>query len=151
MRNFCRSLLWVLTLVVPAPSFAQVSPNAFVPCQEMPDLMEHYNADQRAIGRFYANNLPDKRARLEALDHEYLGKLKQLDFNSLPQECKVDYILFKRDLDQRLVQSADEAFQYKKIKAYFPFADSIYAIEKLRRRGHQLNSELLAKRFNTRR
>ncbi|HXB09619.1 MAG TPA: DUF885 family protein [Puia sp.] len=145
MRNFCRSLLWVLTLVVPAPSFAQVSPNAFVPCQEMPDLMEHYNADQRAIGRFYANNLPDKRARLEALDHEYLGKLKQLDFNSLPQECKVDYILFKRDLDQRLVQSADEAFQYKKIKAYFPFADSIYAIEKLRRRGHQLNSELLAK------
>jgi len=142
-------------------SFAQISPNAFVPCQEMPNLMENYNADLRAIVRFYTSSFfggrnggnfvpteggsPDKRARLDALYHEYLDKLEQFDFNDLQQECKVDYILFKRDLRQKLEQSAAEAKQYNKVRGYFPFADSIYAIERLRRRGHPLNSELLAR------
>src|SRR5690349_1416375 len=87
-------------------TFAQISPNAYVPCQEMPDLMENYNADLRAIVRFYTSSFfggrgggnfvpteggsPDKRGRLDALYHEYLDKLERLDFNGLQQECKVD-------------------------------------------------------------
>jgi hypothetical protein len=70
-----------------------------------------------------------------------------VDFNSLPQECKVDYILFKRDLDEKLYQSAKETAVYGKIKTWFPFSDSIYAIEKLRRRGHQLDAQQLAKNW----
>ena len=143
------------------PTFAQISPNAYVPCQEMPNLMENYNADLRAIVRFYTSSFyggrtggnfvptdggsTDKRVRLDVLYNEYLDRLSRIDFNGLQQECKVDYILFKRDLKQKLEQSAAEAREFDKVKAYFPFADSIYAIERLRRRGHQLNSELLAK------
>jgi len=57
-----------------------------------------------------------KRARLEALYRDYLKKLEQIDFKSLSQECKVDYILFKRDLDEHLKLSAIEAAGYAKIK-----------------------------------
>jgi uncharacterized protein (DUF885 family) len=91
---------------------------------------------------------PEKRARLDELCHEYLKKLDGIDFKSLPQECKVDYILFKRDLTEKLRLSAGESVQYNKVSAWFPFADSIYAIEKLRRRGHQLDAQQLAKNWD---
>lgn len=142
---------------------AQISPDPYVPCQEMPQLIETYNADLRAIVRFYTSSFygarnsggpvpteggsPEKRARLDALYHEYLEKLEHTDFKSLPQECKVDYLLFKRELTGKLQLAADEAVQYDKVKSWFPFADSIYASEKLRRRGHVLNAEELAKNW----
>ena len=140
---------------------AQISPDPYVPCQEMPHLIETYNADLRAIVRFYTSSFygarnggnavqteggsPEKRARLDALYHEYLDKLEHTDFKSLPQECKVDYLLFKRELTGKLQLAADEALQYDKIRSWFPFADSIYSSEKLRRRGHILDAESLAK------
>lgn len=163
MRKWLLILSGILLSLCISPilSRAQISPNAYAPCQEMPSLMENYNADLRAIVRFYTSSFfggriggnfmpteggsPDKRARLDGLYHEYLDRLGKLDFNGLQQECKVDYVLFKRDLNQKLEQSAAEAKQYNKVKNYFPFADSIYAIERLRRRGHVLNSELLAR------
>ncbi len=109
---------------------AQISPDPYVPCQEMPHLIETYTADVRAIVRFYTSSFygarnggnavsteggsPEKRARLEALYHEYLDKLEHTDFKSLPQECKVDYILLKRELTGKLQLAADEAVQYAK-------------------------------------
>ena len=152
--------LIILLLLHTNPSFAQISPNSYVPCQEMPSLMQNYEADLRALTRFYTSAFygnryqgnatiegasPEIRARFDSLYREYLGKVEAIDFNSLPQECKVDYILFKRDLREALRASAEEATQYNKVRHWFPFADSIYAVEKLRRRGHVLNSELLAK------
>ena len=142
-------------------SQAQVSPDPYVPCQEMPALIEQFNADYRAVVRFYNTSFngnrggggnveggaPEKRQRLDDICQEYLKKLDAVDFNSLPQECKVDYILLKRDLDERLYQSAKEAGVYAKIKSWFPFSDSIYAIEKLRRRGHQVDARQLAKNW----
>lgn len=144
-------------------ALSQISPDPYVPCQEMPNLIENYNADLRALTRFYTSNFfggrngfnqvsteggsPEKRARLDELFHEYLKKLDQLDFKSLSQECKVDYILFKRDLTEKLRSSAAELVQYEKIKAWFPFSDSVYVIEKMRRRGHPLEARQLAKNW----
>jgi hypothetical protein len=162
MRNRLRYLsgIGALLLCLSLRLSAQMSPDAYVPCQEMPNLIENYNADLRALTRFYTSAFygsrngggapaeggsPEKRERLEQLYHEYMGKLERLDFKSLPQECKVDYILFKRELTGRLKQSSDEAVLYAKVKDWFPFADSIYAIEKLRRRGHVLDAERLGR------
>ncbi|HTI90493.1 MAG TPA: DUF885 family protein [Puia sp.] len=160
-RRICGLLLPLLFLLTKAG--AQISPDPYVPCQEMPQLIETYNADLRAIVRFYTSSFygarnganavqteggsPEKRARLDALYHEYLDKLEHTDFKSLPQECKVDYLLFKRELTGKLQRAADEAVQYGKLKNWFPFADSIYASERSRRRGHVLDAESLAKRW----
>ena len=164
MRNYklLLSFYTLFLLAVHSRGYSQSS-DEYVPCQEMPHLIETYNADLRALTRFYTSAFygarntgnptmeggsPEKRARLEELYHEYLKKLDNLDFKSLPQECKVDYILFKRDLTEKLRSSADESVQYNKVSTWLPFADSIYASEKLRRRGHQLDAQQLAKNWS---
>jgi len=132
----------------------------------MPSLITRFEADHSALVRFYTTPAnasgfgrgggdqesggasPEKRARLEALCHDYLKKLEQIDFKNLSQECKVDYILFKRDLDARLQVSANEAAGYEKIKKWFPFSDTIYAVEKLRRRGHQPDAQTTARNWS---
>ncbi len=140
---------------------AQVSPEPYVPCQEMPHLMETFRADEEAVIRFYTSSFygtrygrgsaesgsPEKRTRLVGLYNEYLGKLDQLDFNSLPQECKADWILFQRQLKEKLRSAAQDSIRYALLKPWLPFSDSIYAIEKLRRRGHPLNAAGLAKNW----
>src|SRR5829696_8907147 len=100
-------------ILVSFSGFSQFKENDYVPCEEMPNLMQNYNADYRALARYYSPvtsnargfgggadagaGSPDKRERLEQLNTEYLKKLKSINFKTLPQECKVDYILFKRD------------------------------------------------------
>src|SRR5579863_3567959 len=105
---------------------AQVSPDPYVPCQEMPMLIEHYQADTRAVTRFYNSSFygtrfrgddavsPELRARLGVLDRDYLSKLERLDFNALPQECKVDYLLFRRNLNKNLRLLAVDSGRYEK-------------------------------------
>ncbi|MGB8191149.1 MAG: DUF885 family protein [Chitinophagaceae bacterium] len=135
----------------------------YVPCQEMPDLMQNYNADYRALTRYYSPAVsnargfggggdagagsPDKRQRLEELNMDYLKKLKSINFKTLSQECKVDYILFKRDLNEKLRLSAEDAKSYTAINTWLPFADKIYNVEKVRRRGAQPDAEKLAKEW----
>lgn len=132
---------------------------AFVPCQEMPNIIQNFEADFRAINAFYSpgsnyygrgnadgNEIgsPDKTNRLDVLYKDYLLKLNKLDFNNLPQECKVDYILFKRDLNNYIEKSNATTIELNKIKQWFPFADSIYALEKLRRRGTVVDAKKIA-------
>src|SRR5688572_13369965 len=123
---------------------ASAQPKAdHVPCQEIPYLMQQYNADFRSVNRFYSPSVsnafrgggfgesgvgsPEKRERLEQLNKEYAKKLEAVNFKNLPQECKVDYILFKRDITEKLHLSVKEEQEYNKIKKWFPFADKIYA------------------------
>src|ERR1700744_6099671 len=131
MKNkhcFLLTLVFLFALY-PGKSRAQVSPDPYVPCQEMPALIESFDADARAVTRFYNTSFygsrnggdrnaqggsPGKREGPDQLYHEYLGKLERVDFNGLPQECKVDYILFKRDLVERLRASAEEAVVYNR-------------------------------------
>lgn len=159
-----RSLLLKMRTVIFLSAFCNLvsaqSKNQYVPCQEMPDLIQNYNADYRALIRFYTPSgsnafrgggsdagmgSPERRDRLDKLNHEYLKKLEAFNFNSLPQECKVDYILFKRDVNEKIRKASEEAAEYNKIKQWFPFADKIYEMEKTRRRGQQPDAEKIAK------
>ena len=143
-------------------SIAQVSKEAFVPCQEMPNLMQNFSADNRVLNRFYSpttNNRgggfgaadalgsPKKNKRLQELTKEYLQKLSALNFNNLSQECKVDYLLFKRDLTEKMRLLEKELADVEKINEWTPFASAIYAVEEKRQRGLPLNAELLAKEW----
>ncbi|MER3375339.1 MAG: DUF885 family protein [Allomuricauda sp.] len=133
----------------------------FVPCEEMPDLMTKYSADQSALVRFYApgasgrwgrtfdpGGSPERRERMTQLRNDYLAKLQELDFNTLPQECKADYVLFKRDLEMQNAEAKEQEAVYQKIKKWFPFSDKIYSYLKARRRGHQPDATKMAKEWN---
>src|ERR1700734_424525 len=77
----------------------------YVPCPEMPELIQQFKADRDALERYYTPagkgqyynddkgaSSPEKRERMEKLYQEYLQKLSALDFQKLSQECKTDYI-----------------------------------------------------------
>lgn len=141
---------------------AQVSKDAFVPCQEMPSLIQQYGVDSRVLIRYYSptvNNAgsrfggdaigsPEKNKRLQQLANDYLQKLSALNFKSLSQECKADYILFKRDVEERLRVLLAEEAAVAKINSWMSFAPKIYAQELQRRRGFQLNGETIAKEWS---
>ncbi len=160
MRFYYTWVISVLLFAASGTGRAQMSPDPYVPCQEMPRLIENYQADARSVTRFYNSSFygtrfrggdavsPELRARLAILDREYLQQLEKLDFGGLPQECKVDYILFRRDLNEKLRLLAVDSARYERVRTWFPFADSIYALERLRRRGHQLDAAAVAKQWN---
>ena len=72
----------------------------------------------------------------------------KLDFNSFDINGKVDYILFKRNLEDQAYQLNEEQEKYVKIAKYLPFENRIYALEKVRRRGLSVVGQEVAKELN---
>lgn len=126
---------------------AQIN-KSYVPCNDMPNIIQNYYADIMALDRVYiVDGSAEKRERYKKVAVEYLGRLKQLDFNDLPQECKADYILFKRDLNEAVHNAEVEEKEVGQLQQWFPFADSIYAMEKIRRRGGAVDAKGIASNF----
>ena len=145
-------LLGVILLTGNVPkAFAQpIPPGAILPqSSDVHHLITQYEADYGSLSRFYTiNGSPERRERFQRLTNEYLEQLKKLDFDRMNTDSRVDYILFRRDLQENLQKLTQEATERNQIKAWFPFADSLYATEKLRRRGHVLNAQALAGMLN---
>ena len=112
---------------------------------EVNDLIVKYYADRGSLTRFYfIENAPERRERFEKFNADYLAQLQKLKFESMPVGSKVDYLLFKRDLEDELRSLEIEKKEYNQLSKWFPFANAIYAIEKPRRRGQQPESEKLS-------
>jgi uncharacterized protein (DUF885 family) len=109
-------------------------------------LMTQYSADRGNLNRFYTiENSPERRERFQKLNNDYLQQLQQLKFNQLSVDSQVDYVLFQRTIQVDQRELAEEAAEVEKTKAWFPFADKFYALEKLRRRGTTINGEQVAR------
>ena len=122
---------------------------AYVPCNEMPVIIQNYYADVTALDRVYiVDGSPEKRERYKKLADDYLQQLSQVAFNSLPLGCKADYVLFKRDLNEVVHEAATEAKEYQSVQQWFPFVDTIYSLEKIRRRGGNVDGKKVAEDFN---
>ncbi|HEX8608554.1 MAG TPA: hypothetical protein VF679_07945, partial [Pedobacter sp.] len=94
-------------------------------------IMEHYQADRYLLRDFYViQSAPETRTRFKTLANEYLKKIETEDFNSFTVGDKVDYLLFKRDLQETLLELSKSDKEYEKIKGLFPFAEQIYSLEK---------------------
>ncbi len=125
---------------------------------EMADVMIQYEADRGSIIRFYslsnrqdanyAYNSPERRQRLLKLIANYQQQILKLDFASMDINGKVDYILFKRNLEDQSYQLNEEQVKYDQIVKYLPFANSLDALEKPRRRGIAVVGQEVAKELN---
>ena len=169
MKNKIKVTCATFLLLLAGKAMRAQSPGVYSPCQEMPALMQNFKADYQSLSRFYSpvppvsressaggafrpvvtGVSPETRTRLDRLYQEYLEDLSRLDFAGLSQECKVDYILFKRDLTEKLRLSAIDAQESDRIKSWFPFADTIYALQRLRRRGTRPDAPKVAEDWHT--
>ncbi len=159
-RNaFAASWFVVFVVLVPIKGAAQQNPSLaslYEQASEVSGLVVQYGQDVRAVEYFYGPmaavqgrgnvsvHAPEQLQRLEALNNEYLGKLRALDFDRFSIHGQVDYILLKRKVEQHAAALVAEKNNYQKIVHWIPFADSIYAFEQLRRRGTTVDGEAIA-------
>jgi len=141
--------LAVIFLALTLPASAQTNPS-YVPCNEMPNIIQNYYADILALSRVYiVEGSPELRERYKKMAVDYLERLGKINFSSLGQECRADYILFKRDLKESVFRAGAEEKEFTALQPWFPFADSIYVLEKIRRRGSPLDGQRVAANFSS--
>jgi len=161
-----RFMLLTAALCVAANCSWAQTPNTtdlYAQTSEMNNTMINYDADLGSINRFYSTsaesrvwgrqgtnyNSPERRARLLQLNNDYLKQLDKVSFDNMSINGKVDFILFKRNLEDAKYQWREEQKNYEQISKYFPFSERIYALEKPRRRGAAVNGEQVAKELNS--
>lgn len=129
---------------------------------EMGTLIVGYQRDVDAINDFYypfsaggyysapltTFKSPVQRKRLQEINNDYLLKLKSAGFNTFSIYAKVDYILLRKQIEASVFLLNQEEQRYKTLLKYFPFADTVYGLENLRRRGTYKDGALLAAELN---
>lgn len=102
---------------------------------EMRSPIERYTADRGSLTRSYPVTIsPARRARFRKFYEEWLASLKSLDFDSMGQDGKIDYLLFKNHLEYELRQLDLQAQQLTEVQPLLPFANTIIELEEARRR-----------------
>ncbi len=126
---------------------------------EIHHWMVNYEADKGSLMRFYASSAsgfrnesyhsPERRERLRRLIDIYLERLRSIHFSELSQSGKVDYILFRRNLEEELHRHRKQAEQYARVKAYLPFATAEQEWTALRRRGLKVEAKWAARQIDS--
>ncbi|HSB92837.1 MAG TPA: DUF885 family protein, partial [Flavitalea sp.] len=143
--RFAISTALLITLLGTITTIAQESST-----QNIQNLLMQFNADHGSLDRFYfISSSPERRQRMEALYADYVQRLKQVNFDNLNVSERVDYILFSNQLSGWTDELKKEGVEYDAIQRWLPFADSIYAIERPRRRGAIVNGERTASQFSS--
>ena len=123
--------------------------NGVIGQDKMPFLLQQYQADKGSLERFYVIEAsPERRSRFIDFNKDYLNKLTTYSFNTLSQSDKVDYLLFKSQLNAYLTELNEEEANCQKTKNWLDFAAIIYAQEKARRRGASIDGEKTALSWN---
>jgi hypothetical protein len=138
------------------------SSSMYLQTSEMNHQMVQYAADKGSILRFYATsnpmefrgqvsgyNSPERRQRLLQLIADNLKQLEQVDFDKWNINGKVDYILFKRNLEDEQYKLQQEQKDYAQITRFLPFSERIYTLVKPRSRGISVVGQDVAKELNS--
>src|SRR5258707_685123 len=106
-----------------------------MPESEMRAIIESYVVDRGSLARSYpVASSPARRDRFRKFYSDALARIQKLDFDSMSQEGKVDYLLFKNHLEHELRQLDIEEKQLAEIQPLIPFAKTIVGLEGARRR-----------------
>ena len=117
---------------------------------EVNNLMVHFAEDEGSLERFYViPNTAERRDRLKSIYSDYLTQLDKLPFDNISTGGKVDYLLFKRDIESKLYQLGIEERECNQVSKLTSPGNPIYELEKQRRRGHQLNASEVAEQLNS--
>jgi uncharacterized protein (DUF885 family) len=112
-----------------------------VTASEMRGVIERYTADRGSLFRFFSTDAsPARRARMKQFYTDWLASLAKLNFDSMSQDGRIDYLLFKNHLDHELRQLDIQEKAHAEIAALTPFAGTITDLEDSRRRMEAIDS-----------
>src|SRR5471032_2485550 len=113
---------------------------------EIADLLNRYNADQGSISRRYdAPDSPNQRKRMREFYSGWRTRLKEVEFEKLKQEGRVDYVLLDNLLKYQvaLLDRADK--QRAEQASLMPFADELLKLQDDRREMKVVNGQQAAR------
>ncbi len=153
-----KRFLTICLLLACCTAFSQNPATLYLQSSEVHDIMVRYNADKGSTLRFYGSsdgwrsetgfNTPERRERLLQLIGNYLSELEQVRFETMNINGKVDYILFKNQLEDQHYQLKKEEKTYSEIAGLLPFSDRILQMYTPRRRGISVKGEEVARQMN---
>jgi Bacterial protein of unknown function (DUF885) len=112
---------------------------------EMRSSIERYTVDRGTLTRsFPVAHSKARRERFKKFYHDWLVSLLSQDFDSMSQDGKIDYILFKNHLEYELRQLDIQSRQIAEIEPLLPFATQIIELEESRRHMEPINSPKVA-------
>jgi len=118
--------------------------------QSISDLITVYQADYGALDRKYDVRQSDEYfERFESFYSDWLQKLEQSDFESLTQSDKVDYLLFKNELERSAYFLEAERERFQQIADFLPAMDEMFHFINQRRVGESMEGQDIAGRFNS--
>src|SRR4029078_11872479 len=165
MRSVCPSLTYCLVaIIILTPCFSVQTPaqgpksngakskaasasttETTDTVSEMRAAIERYTVDRGSLQRSYpVATSPARRERFRKLYNEWLAALLKMDFDSMSEDGKIDYILFKNHLDYELRQLDIQGKQLDEIQPLVPFAKTIIDLEETRRRMEPIDSAKIA-------
>jgi len=102
----------------------------------MPFLINEYQNDVSDLSKVYIFYYSDEYFnRFEKFHKDWIEKLKKVDFKKLDVSSQVDYILLKRNIESDRYELAADKKNFDQVRYAIPFADSIMAMQRKRRRG----------------
>src|SRR6266850_6252962 len=111
------------------------------PESEMRPIIEYYLVDRGSLLRAYpVATSTARRERFRKFYGDALERIQTLNFDSMNQEGKVDYLLFKNHLEHELRQLDIEEKQQAEIASLIPFSRAIIDLEEVRRRMEPIDS-----------
>ena len=115
----------------------------------MRSAIERYTVDRGSLTRSYPVAISgSRRERFRKFYNEWLASLQSLNFDSMSQDGKIDYLLFKNHLEYELRQLDIQSRQISEIEPLVPFATKITELEEARRRMEPMNSAKVAATLN---
>jgi len=137
-------LLLCLLVQVPAQNGARVPP-----VSEMRSAIERYTVDRGSLTRSYpVVGSQRRRDRFRKFYSEWLASLQSLNFDSMSEDGKIDYLLFKNHLEYELRQLDIQSRQLSEIEPLVPFATQIIELEEARRNMATIDSAKTAATLN---
>ncbi len=116
---------------------------------EMRSTIERYTVDRGSVTRTYpVAGSQRRRERFRKLYTEWLASLQSLNFDSMSQDGKIDYLLFKNHLEYELRQLDIQSRQLSEIEPLVPFATKIIELEEVRRNMAPIDSAKTAATLN---
>jgi hypothetical protein len=112
---------------------------------EMRDIVTRFTTDENALGRRWnVEYAPSRRDRFREYYRGWQSRLRELDFNGLSQNGKIDYILMNHSLRHSLALLDREEKQWAESAPVVPFGNDIFTFVDARRRMEKVDPQKAA-------
>lgn len=118
--------------------------------RDLSDFIRQYQADRGSINE--SVNIPWSEAwfdRQAALYDEWWGKLQGVQFETLDQQGKIDWILFRNFIEVSRARMTLDRKRLAEMEPLLPFHATIQGLELARRRMEPIDSEKAAEQVST--